>query len=32
MAAVSAFMLGTAYRKTFDYMEEAIKTYLNVCK
>ncbi|CAD7006198.1 unnamed protein product [Ceratitis capitata] len=32
MAAVSAFMLGTAYRKTFDYMEEAIKIYLNVCK
>lgn len=32
MAALSAFMLGTANRKTFDYMEEAISTYLTVCK
>lgn len=32
MAALSAFMLGTANRKTFDYMEESISTYLNVCK
>lgn len=32
MAALSAFMLGTASRKTFDYMEEAIMTYLNSCK
>lgn len=32
MAALAAFMLGTASRKTFDYMEEAILTYLNSCK
>lgn len=32
MAALSAFMMGTASRKTFDYMEEAILTYLNSCK
>lgn len=32
MAALSAFMQGTATRKTYDYMEEAITTYLNVCK
>lgn len=32
MAALSAFMQGTASRKTFDYMEEAILTYLNSCK
>ncbi|XP_067647513.1 trafficking protein particle complex subunit 8 [Eurosta solidaginis] len=32
MAAVSAFMLGTANRKTFDYMEDAIMCYLTVCK
>jgi trafficking protein particle complex subunit 8 len=32
MAALSAFMNGTANQKTFDYMEEAITTYLNVCK
>lgn len=32
MAALSAFMHGTANRKTYDYMEEAITTYLNVCK
>ncbi|CRL02155.1 CLUMA_CG015335, isoform A [Clunio marinus] len=32
MAALSAFMHGTANRKTYDYMEEAIMTYLNVCK
>lgn len=32
MAALSAFMQGTANRKTFDYMEEAIVTYLNICK
>lgn len=32
MAALSAFMAGTASRKTQDYMEEAITTYLTVCK
>lgn len=32
MAALAAFMLGTASRKTFDYMDEAIQTYLNSCK
>ncbi|XP_037938584.1 trafficking protein particle complex subunit 8 [Teleopsis dalmanni] len=32
MAAVSAFMLGTANRKTYDYMEDAIVCYLTVCK
>lgn len=32
MAALSAFMQGTANRKTYDYHEEAITTYLNVCK
>lgn len=32
MAALSAFMQGTANRKTYDYMEEAIVTYLNHCK
>lgn len=32
MAALAAFMQGTSSRKTYDYMEEAITTYLNVCK
>ncbi|SPP76613.1 trafficking protein particle complex subunit 8 [Drosophila guanche] len=32
MAALSAFMLGTAHRKTYDYMEDAIVCYLTVCK
>lgn len=32
MAALAAFMGGTANRKTFDYMEEAITTYLNHCR
>ncbi|XP_055701320.1 trafficking protein particle complex subunit 8 isoform X2 [Phlebotomus papatasi] len=32
MAALAAFMQGTASRKTYDYMEEAIVTYLNICK
>lgn len=32
MAALAAFMQGTANRKTYDYMEEAIVTYLNFCK
>lgn len=32
MAALSAFMQGAANRKTYDYMEEAINTYLNICK
>lgn len=32
MAALSAFMQGAANRKTYDYMEEAITTYLNHCK
>uniref|UniRef100_A0A1I8NQR6 Trafficking protein particle complex subunit 8 n=1 Tax=Stomoxys calcitrans TaxID=35570 RepID=A0A1I8NQR6_STOCA len=32
MAAISAFMLGTASRKTYDYMEDAINCYLNTCK
>uniref|UniRef100_A0A1Y9IS66 Trafficking protein particle complex subunit 8 n=1 Tax=Anopheles merus TaxID=30066 RepID=A0A1Y9IS66_ANOME len=32
MAALAAHMQGTASRKTYDYMEEAILTYLNSCK
>ncbi|XP_023179165.2 trafficking protein particle complex subunit 8 [Drosophila hydei] len=32
MAALSAFMLGTSHRKTYDYMEDAIVSYLTVCK
>lgn len=32
MAALSAFMSDTSSRKTYDYMEEAIVTYLNICK
>ncbi|XP_058065337.1 trafficking protein particle complex subunit 8 [Anopheles bellator] len=32
MAALAAYMQGTANRKTYDYMEEAILTYLNSCK
>lgn len=32
MAALAAFMSGTSSRKTYDYMEEAIVTYLNNCK
>uniref|UniRef100_A0A182JH40 Uncharacterized protein n=1 Tax=Anopheles atroparvus TaxID=41427 RepID=A0A182JH40_ANOAO len=32
MAALAAHMQGTANRKTYDYMEEAILTYLNSCK
>lgn len=32
MAALAAFMQGTANRKTYDYMEEAITTYLTVCR
>lgn len=32
MAALSAYMQGTANRKTYDYMEEAIVTYSNHCK
>lgn len=32
MAALSAFMADEANRKTFDYMEESITTYLNTCK
>ncbi|EDV97571.1 trafficking protein particle complex subunit 8 [Drosophila grimshawi] len=32
MAALSAFMLGTAHSKTYDYMEDAIVCYLTVCK
>lgn len=32
MAALSAFMQGTSNRKTYDYMEEAITTYLTVCR
>lgn len=32
MAALAAFMSGTATRKTYDYMEEAIVTYLNHCR
>ncbi|XP_055690988.1 trafficking protein particle complex subunit 8 [Lutzomyia longipalpis] len=32
MAALAAFMQGVASRKTYDYMEEAIVTYLNICK
>uniref|UniRef100_A0A336LLK1 CSON010132 protein n=1 Tax=Culicoides sonorensis TaxID=179676 RepID=A0A336LLK1_CULSO len=32
MAALSAFMQGQSNRKTYDYMEEAIVTYMNYCK
>lgn len=32
MAALSAFMQGASNRKTYDYMEEAIVTYLNYCR
>lgn len=32
MAALAAFMSGTTSKKTQDYMEEAITTYLTVCK
>lgn len=32
MAALAAFMQGTANKKTYDYMEEAITTYLTVCR
>ena len=32
MAALSAFMQGVATRKTWDYMEEAISTYLTISK
>lgn len=32
MAALSAFMANEANRKTFDYMDESITTYLNTCK
>lgn len=32
MAALAAYMQGTANRKTYDYMEEAIVTYSNHCK
>lgn len=32
MASLAAFMQGSANRKTYDYMEEAIITYLNACK
>ncbi|XP_062542620.1 trafficking protein particle complex subunit 8 [Armigeres subalbatus] len=32
MAALAAYMQGTANRKTYDYMEESIVTYLNSCK
>lgn len=32
MAALSAFMAHEANRKTFDYMDESINTYLNTCK
>ncbi|XP_058458900.1 trafficking protein particle complex subunit 8 [Malaya genurostris] len=32
MAALAAYMQGAANRKTYDYMEEAIVTYLNSCK
>lgn len=32
MAALSAFMAEESSRKTYDYMEESITTYLNTCK
>jgi hypothetical protein len=32
MAALSAFMGGETSRKTLDYMEEGILTYLNSCR
>ncbi|KAJ8926890.1 hypothetical protein NQ314_020741 [Rhamnusium bicolor] len=32
MAALSAFMANESNRKTCDYMEESITTYLNTCK
>lgn len=32
MAALAAFMANEPTKKTFDYMEESINTYLNTCK
>lgn len=32
MAALAAFMANEPNKKTFDYMEESITTYLNTCK
>lgn len=32
MASLAAFMGGIASRKTYDYMEEAIVTYMNNCR
>ena len=32
MAALSAFMANETNRKTLEYMEECIVTYLNSCK
>nr|XP_022915433.1 trafficking protein particle complex subunit 8 [Onthophagus taurus] len=32
MAALSAFMANETSRKTLDYMDESITTYLNICK
>ncbi|XP_019764985.1 trafficking protein particle complex subunit 8 [Dendroctonus ponderosae] len=32
MAALSAFMANESSRKTYDYMEESIATYLTTCK
>lgn len=32
MAALAAFMANEASRKTFDYMEESIITYMNSCR
>lgn len=32
MAALSAYMANESNRKTYDYMEESITTYLNTCK
>lgn len=32
MAGLAAFMANECTRKTYDYVEESIVTYLNVCK
>ncbi|EFA11313.1 trafficking protein particle complex subunit 8 [Tribolium castaneum] len=32
MAALAAFMANESSRKTYDYMEESITTYMNTCK
>lgn len=32
MASLAAFMANETSRKTFDYLEQSITTYLNICK